>query len=259
MTWCIPEAIGVPGLPGPPTWPSIQALTGQTPWPAARSYSTPRGLDDPRWAGHLSIGFPSVAPSPASCCGGSAATDPNFGGATNEDVVFRTLYDTVGGNRFLYLSWWVKADDTNSLLDDALHVGFSRATGNAVVLRIVPSTSTASTSSGPVGPVTISTVPAAGGAVTAWTENGGATPSWIASNTHAWVDATSHRWAIQMRVPIGAGNVDTHLNLADTFKMWFEVSVELPGDLTAPYSWPRTACVVDQCGFPSRTNVPARS
>jgi hypothetical protein len=258
MTLCIPEAVGVPGLFGqPPTWPGIDGLNGHTAWGAAGSYSTPRGLDDPRWQGHLSIGWPSIEPAPTSCCGGSAPTNPSFGGATNEDVVFRVLYDSVGAGNFLYLSWWVKADDINSLLDDAVHIGFTRASGSAIMLRITPSTSTSSVSAGPVGPVTISTVPAAGGAVTAWTENGGATPSWIAANTHVWVDSVSHRWAVQMRIPIGAGSVDTHLNLADTFKMWFEVSIELPGGLVAPYSWPRDACVVDLCGIPSAVHVPA--
>jgi hypothetical protein len=258
MTLCIPEAIGVPGLGGqPPTWPGIDALNGLTAWTTAGSYSTPLGLDDPRWQGHLSIGWPSTEPSPTSCCGGSGGTTSSFGGATNEDVVFRALYDSVGGAKFLYLSWWVKADDINSLLDDALHVGFTRASGSAIVLRITPSTSTSSVSAGPVGPVTISTVPAGGGPVTDWTENGGATPSWIAANTHVWVDSVSHRWAVQMRVPVGAGNVDTHLNLADTFSMWYEVSIELPGGLVAPYSWPRDACVVDLCGIPSAMRVPA--
>ncbi|ETT24117.1 hypothetical protein RAJCM14343_1489 [Rhodococcus aetherivorans] len=257
MPWCIPEAVGVPGLFGqPPTWQPIAALNGHTAWSTTNSVSTPLGLDDPRWQGHLSIGFPSVTAAPTSCCGGSAATSQTFGAATNDDVVFRALYDSVGAGRFLYLSWWVKAADVNSLLDDAIHVGFTRASGDPFVLRIIPSTSPATVSAAPVGPVTVSTVPAGGGPVGTWTENGGATPSWIAANTHVWVDSVSHRWAVQMRVPIGDSNVDTQLNLADTFKMWFEVSIELPGNLMAPYSWPRDVCVVDFCGLPSRMNVP---
>lgn len=257
MALCIPEAIGVPGLNGqPPTWPGIDALNGHDAWTASHSVSTPLGLDDPRWQGHLSIGYPAIEPTPTSCCGGSASTSTGFGSATEEDVVFRVLYDAVGADRFVYLSWWVKADDVNSILDDAIHVGFARAAGDAIVLRITPATSPATVSAAPVGPVSIFTASAGGGPVGPWNENSGAVPSWIAQNTHAWLDSVSHRWAVQMRVPIGAGAVDTHLDLADTFRMWFEVSVELPGDLLAPYSWPRDACVGDFCGFPSVLNVP---
>ena len=69
MALCIPEARGVPGLNGqPPTWPGIDALNGLTAWTGADSYSFPAGLDDPRWQGHLSIGYPSIEPSPVSCC-----------------------------------------------------------------------------------------------------------------------------------------------------------------------------------------------
>ena len=65
MPWCIPEAIGVPGLYGqPPTWPGIDVLNGHTAWSSANSASTPLGLDDPRWQGHLSIGFPSITATP---------------------------------------------------------------------------------------------------------------------------------------------------------------------------------------------------
>lgn len=257
MALCIPEAIGVPGLNGqPPTWPGVDALNGHSPWNAATSVSTPLGLDDPRWQGHLGIGYPAIDPSPSSCCGGSAATSPDFGSATDEDVSFRVLYDQVGSDRFLYLSWWVKADDVQSVNDDAIHVGFTRGTGDAVVFRITPALSGASAVAVPVGPVSVFTVAAGSTATDAWTENGGVTPSWITQNTHAWIDSVTHRWAVQMRVPIGSGAVDTRLDLDDTFKMWFEVSVELPGDLVAPYSWPRTACVVDSCGFPSVLNVP---
>jgi hypothetical protein len=260
MMLSLPEAGGVPGLDGqPPTWPGVDALNGHAPWAANRSASTPRGLDDPRWAGHVAIGWPSISTAPVSCCGGAADVDPGFGAASTEDVAFRALYDQTAGGRFLYLSWWVKADDLNSLLDDRLTVGFTRAAGEALILRITPSTSPASTTAAPVGPVLVHTAAAAGGAVHQWVENGGAPPSWIAQNTQVWIDSVSHRWAVQMRVPLGSGSVDTHLDLPDPFKMWFEVAVELPGDLLAPYSWPRNACVSSSCGFPPRLNVPSTS
>ncbi len=155
MMLCLPEAIGVPGLFGqPPTWPGVDAQNGHTPWPTSRSQSTPRGLDDPRWQGHVAIGYPAIEPAPVSCCGGGpAGVDPGFGSATNEDVAFRALYDQAGADRFLYLSWWVKADDLNSLLDDRLTVGFSRTAGEALVLRITPSTSPSTKTAAPVGPV----------------------------------------------------------------------------------------------------------
>src|SRR4051794_15720010 len=249
MMLCLPEAIGVPGLLGqPPTWPGVDAQNGHVAWPTGSSQSTPRGLDDPRWQGHVAIGYPAIEPAPVSCCGGGpAGVDPGFGSVTTEDVAFRALYDQAGADRFLYLSWWVKADDLNSLLDDRLTVGFSRATGEALVLRITPSTSPSTKIAAPVGPVSVFTAVAGGGAVHLWTENGGAQPSWIAKNTHVWVDEASHRWAVQMRVPVGPGSVDGQVDLPDQFKMWFEVSVELPGNLVAPYSWPRNACVSAFC------------
>jgi hypothetical protein len=257
MMLCLPEAIGVPGLFGqPPTWPGIDALNGHVAWPAAKSVSIPPGLDDPRWQGHLAIGYPNIEAAPVSCCGGNAGVDPGFGSATTEDIAFRALYDAVGTDRFLYLSWWVKADDLNSVLDDRLTVGFSRASGEALVLRITPSTSSGTKIAAPIGPVLVKTAPATGGAVNSWTENGGLEPAWIKRNTHVWLDPVSHRWAAQMRVPIGSGSVNDQVNLPDPFKMWFEVSVELPGNVVAPYSWPRNACVSSLCGAPSQLHVP---
>jgi hypothetical protein len=258
MMLCLAEAIGVPGMFGqPPTWPGVDVLNGNPAWTNTNSVSSPRGLDDPRWQGNLAIGYPAIEPAPVSCCGGAAAVDPGFGSASTEDVAFRALYDDANQRRFLYLSWWVKAADLNSPLDDALTVGFSRGAGEALVLRITPSTSPATTSAGPIGPVSVSTAGAAGGAVHPWTENQGRTPVWINQNTHVWLDTVSHRWAIQMRVPIGSGDVDRLLDLPDPFKMWFEVGVRLPSDLVAPYSWPRNACVASYCGFPSQLHVPA--
>jgi hypothetical protein len=259
MTLCIPEAIGVPGLNGqPPTWPGL--ANGHTAWPAASpSQSTPLGLDDPRWQAHLAIGYPAIEPAPASCCGGSAPVSSTFGTATSEDALFRVLYDQAGADRSLYLSWWVKADDSVDHSNDELYVGFERQAGDPLVIRVNPFASNAAKLSEPAAAFTVWTTPAAGadaGSVDNWTENGGAVPSWLDVDTRVWLDVASNRWAVQMRVPIGAGDVDTHLDLADTFRMWFEIAIELPDGLLAPYSWPREACVVDACGLPSVLHVP---
>lgn len=264
MTLCIPEAIGVPGLNGqPPTWPGVDVLNGHIAWPTGPpSITTPLGLDDPRWQGHLSIGYPAIAPALSSCCGGSAPTSPTFGTSTDEDALFRVLYDQAGGERSLYLSWWVKADGTGDHVDDSIFVGFERQTGDPLVVEIHPFDSNVGKLSEPAAGFTVWTTPAGGtGAVEEWTENGGAVPSWLAAGTRVWLDVSSNRWAVQMRVPIATviieRAVDTALDLADTFKMWFEISVELPDGHLAPYSWPRDACVVDSCGLPSVFHVPS--
>ncbi|GAA2153568.1 hypothetical protein FHX52_1708 [Humibacillus xanthopallidus] len=269
----LPPAIGVPGLGGqPPTWPGVNTLNGFTPWPDTLSLSVPKGLDDPRWAGHVAIGYPSITNSTSSCCAGApVGVDPGFGATTNDDVAFRALHHVVGTQRFLYLSWWVKAsnagppapgqpDQINSLLDDRLTVGFGRAAGDPMILVITPSSVANTTSAGQIGSVEAFTVPSAGGPVQGWTETSGP-PAWIRRNTNVWIDTDSHRYAVQMRVPVGSKDADNLLDLADPFAFWFEVSVKLPGPplLVAPYSWPLNTCITSFCGFPSVLNVPPQS
>ncbi|MGY1776788.1 hypothetical protein ACI8AV_13085 [Geodermatophilus sp. SYSU D00804] len=262
MTLCIPEAIGVPGLIGqPPTWPGIDVLNGHAAWPTASpSITTPLGLDDPRWQGHLGIGYPAIEPSPVGCCGGVASTSPTFGTSTAEDALVRMLHVREGDDPHLYLSWWVKADDGVDHSEDALFIGFGRRSGDPMVVRVTPFASNTGKLAEPAAAFTVWTTPASGaaaGTVRNWDENEGANPSWLDVNTRVWLDVPSNRWAVQMRVPIGSGDVDTHLDLDATFRMWFEISIELPGDLLAPYSWPRNSCVADFCGLPSVLHVPS--
>jgi hypothetical protein len=263
-TWCIPEAIGVPYLWGqPPTWPGIDALNGLPAWTPAKTDPTwelsPKGLDDPRWQGHLAIGYPSMSPLQTPCCTPGTGVAPGIGDGSQEDVLFRTLYDQSGAQKHLYLSWWVKASEAatgSGVTDDVLYLGLARATADPLVLRLSPSASTGTVYAGPIGSVTLYTLPSGG---TTLVESTGTTPAWITANTHVWVDQDKRRWALQMRIPIGSGNVSTHLDLADTFRMWFEVAIELPSGLVAPYSWPRNACVVSECGALGDLKVPALS
>ncbi len=260
MTLCIPRALGVPGLNNqPPTWPGIDAINGFTAWATGPpSVSIPRGLDDPRWQGTLKVGYPEIATGASSCCAALPPTPGTFGVSTEEDAVFRALYQDASGNKSLYLSWWVKADDAADHSEDLLYVGFERQAGDPVVIEIAPFNDNTPKLSQTAFSFTMHTAPNTGGDASetaSWTENGGLTPSWIDANTRVWLDATN-RWAVQMRVPIGAGSVDTELDLADTFKMWYEIRVELPSNNIVPYTWPRQVCTVDRCGFPSELHVP---
>ncbi len=267
MTLCIPQASGVPGLGGqPPTWPGIDAINGHTSWPtAAPSISTPFGLDDPRWAGHLAIGYPEISTSASGCGSPGPIVPSTFGSATDDDAAFRALYDVEGTQDVLYLSWWVKADDSVDHSEDVLYVGFERRVGDPMLIEIQPFTSNVSqlatsvVTSGVVNVHKVHTTAGGGmvpGQVKNWDENGGDVPVWIEQNTHVWLDIVSNRWAVQMRVPIGAGSVDTEIDLGDTFDVWFEMRVELPDSTIVPYSWPRSACVVDTIGFPPTMHVP---
>jgi hypothetical protein len=253
VTECIPRAIGVPGLPQPPIWPGIAfdiwtspPSEGYTVWPTgddSRSKSVPRGLDDPRWQGALRHGQPQAV-------------------GAGEDATFRALYAQQEGQKRLFLSWHVRADGAPHPGDDVLWVGFERKAGNPLVIQIEPFSSGADKRSGPVS------------AVTALTLNPGSTtgtplgspPEWITKNTHAWFHPGTSRWAVQMSVPIDPGGGDGGLNLTDTFRMWYELTVRLPDDPTktppqqiVAHRWPYGAAVVSESGFPPETHVPALS
>src|SRR4051794_37952319 len=105
-SFCIPRASGLPGLPGPPDW-----ISSTTPW---------NPQDEHHWF---------------------AAHRHDFGvlGAPPPDPTFLALFDDVGGQRFLYLSWAVQSDPTlGDAEGDSLFVGFqpSAAGADAILLKI---------------------------------------------------------------------------------------------------------------------------
>jgi hypothetical protein len=197
MPFCIPRAQGVPGFSNqPPYW-----LPGHPTFPENTE------LDDPRWRG---------------------AYRRNING----DVAFRALYhdapphpptgdDVIVNQRSLYLSWHAlfvpDLDDAN----DLLYVGLQASTGGtAMVIRIqVHSGETAQTAA---NVHSISVFTSSGGA---WSSV--ADPTWIDANTRAWVmpgAGTTGAFAVQMRIPIGAGgtiNHDAGPNLGEAFNLWY--------------------------------------
>ena len=202
---CIPSAGGVPALSGHPNWYD-EGLTEPNYWPE---------LDDPRWRGSYLAAF-----------GGMAAS---------EHVTFRALRHGTGTGEALYLSWLVRADPSLDNQIDGLWVGFSQDSGPDLVFFITPfNVSDADeTSELPFS-------------VLAFERNGAgdliaqpAPPEWLLDDTQPisdsriWIDTLDSgpdgEWAVQVRVPVAAG-FDAGVDLADSFKMWFEVQVKVPDD-----------------------------
>ncbi|MEM7051206.1 MAG: hypothetical protein AAF604_16170 [Acidobacteriota bacterium] len=186
---CLPNAIGVPALGGPPNWWSA-TLPGWEP------------LDDPRWRG--------------------AYLETFGGGAASEHVSFRGLRTATD----LYLSWRVEVDPTLDT-QDQLWVGFAPGGGeDELLLNIQPfSTSNTAAEADPVVNISASVRPSTGGA---WSPAPGANvPDWLeaaTTRTAAWREVSGSTWAVQMRVPLQAG-FENGLDLQDEFRLWYEVQV----------------------------------
>lgn len=225
MSTCIPRPQNTTNaFTGPPDW------LGSS-WPQQRDK-----LDDPRWTGALHQGFPMV-------------------GGTSEHALFRALYDTVGSDNFLYLSWWVKVDgspDPHPDNGDHFYVGFQASLGStAMVIKVVPFNFTSALSNITNQPAeSIGGSPGVG-SITTFTKTGAADwvsvstdPDWINENTRIWLDTnlTNNQYAIQMRVPLrpSAGSITNAAgpNLSTDFRMWYSVRVALPGSLPTFYSCP---------------------
>jgi hypothetical protein len=239
MTSCIPRAVGVPGLiHQPPTWPGIEGQTGTVPWNVVPPPTTtvPPGLDDPRWQGALRIGHP------AAMSGGEAAT-------------FRCVYHDAGSQKSLFLSWHVRADTSVDAGEDVVWVGFERAAGNPLLVKIEPFDSGVAKASGPIALAAAYDMDIATSTGTAMANP----PNWINANTRAWFDPGTNRWAVQMRVPVSAADGDAGVNLGETFRMWYEMTVVCPDSTCIPHSWPYGSPAVTEPGFPPQPLVPALS
>ncbi len=190
---CIPQASGVPALPGPPNWWNS---TGGEPnyWPR---------LDDPRWRGALAR---------------------SFGTGANEHVSFRALRDS----NALYLSWHVKVDPSLDPFVDALRVGFGPGGGASdQLIEVFPFTSAPADLVAQVPPATSTQLrTGAGGTWVAQSSE----PTWLATAagfTRVWLDVSNQVWAINMRVPVAVPYNDG-IDLSGNFRMWFELQVSLP-------------------------------
>jgi hypothetical protein len=213
---CVPEAIGVPGQPGPPAW-----------WGGGSG-----ATDDPRWQGSMSFGH------------------------ANDDAQFRALKYTDSGQKYLVLSWEVKADSGGAATgSDYLYAGFwDPATSKGNIIKLTRNT-TSSVSNGTF----------AAGAFTAevrYRDSGTGgnwnlisaippAPAWLQSD--ALIDTSCiagppplcTRWSVRMRVPIGAAspvnNPSAGLPIPDAFSMWYELHVEDAGPSIVRYKFPSTA------------------
>lgn len=97
---CIPPAVGVPWLPGPPQWWDGKDQNGNE----IPSYDFTDPQWDPRWLGARAAGYGS-------------------GGAV--DATFRALSANENGTTYLYLSWYVSFAPSFSPEQTSLYVGFS--------------------------------------------------------------------------------------------------------------------------------------
>src|SRR4051812_6053871 len=115
MPTCIPALVGVPisdgvggfSMSGPPRW---WDSTGTLP-------AFNQRLEDPRWNGSTAITYPDIT------------------GVSGETALLRVGYADDSGQRYLYLSWWVKADPALSG-NEALYVGFQSAAVSPIVYKI---------------------------------------------------------------------------------------------------------------------------
>ena len=181
---CIPNAVGVPFLSGPPNWFNA-ALPQPQFWP---------DVDDPRWRGAFLRTF-----------GGAAAS---------EHVAYRALRDATS----LYLQWNVTVDPQLDELDE-LWVAFSPGPGqDDVLIQIVPFANSNTNVSPPVAAASVQVLTRTPGAAFAPLA---AVPAWLqaaTTQTRVMRVVGDGRWAVLMRVPIVAP--PNGINLANTFKMW---------------------------------------
>jgi hypothetical protein len=221
---CVPNAIGVPGQPGPPAW-----------------WSGSGAIDDPRWQGAMSYGHPT------------------------DDAQFRALYYTQASQKYLVLSWQVKADSGLAAdTGDVLHVGFyddATSSGNVIeIKRTAGATVTDGTAaSGALAGLVYYRNSGSGGV---W-QNIAALPAvtpWVQSDTRLDAVCTGGlpsfctQWSIRLRVPIGTAdpvsNPGTGLPLPDTFRMWYELQVEGAGSTVGYKKWPASAATSAAPSFP---------
>src|ERR1043165_622792 len=114
VTECVPGAVGVPGLSGPPVW------TGTGSWAT---------IDDPRWNGAVRDGFPNIV-SMANDATARVLQDGSSLYMTLQALVDPDGYTTTGSGATL-VNW------------DRVFIGFRNPTTSAVQLLEVEATAAA--------------------------------------------------------------------------------------------------------------------
>ena len=199
MTVSIPSAAGVPGIGGPPIW-----------FPGEPTFN-PR-LDDVRWRG---------------------AVKRTFGSGTGGSNFFRATQATVGGQKFIYLTFRAAFVPALSDADDLIYFGLRKhGTTAAMVVRVTAHGATFTPAGPPSG-----NPPGNVAAVDIWTLSGTTwnfnpmTPTWISGNARMWLQNIgdvgsdpNNRWAVQLRIPANvAGGITDNVgpNLGTDFDMWY--------------------------------------
>lgn len=228
---------GVPGAAGqPPDWWTPTPLQGSL---------TGRWVDDPRWQGASS--YSSVS----------------------DNSRFRALVETVGTQKFLVVSWVVKADVTGAA--DYLYFGIwdeSSARGN--VFRLARSVATDTTIDGATyvgGAFDGRFFHKIGGSPWALNNPGGLTlpplPNWLKASTRVdvWCSAGTCGWAVRMRIPIdatadvaSANPAGVRITSGGAFRFWYEIQ-DNSSVGTTTYAWPSGLSVAEELPSPTCTVV----
>lgn len=191
---CIPDAIGVPGEPGPPEWWGV--ITGRK--------------DDPRWCGSMGIGH-----------------------ALNRGR-FRALYAREGGADYLYLNWEIRGDagGIGQEFVHFGFVDPISTTGHAFRIAIPTPTATPADKE-PIVPSLVQwrTKLATGVAWSAFQVTDGSTAPWIQDTGRYWVSCSGNcdSFTVQLRIPIDSTatllDISSGLPLPDNFLFWYDMMV----------------------------------
>ncbi len=267
-TVCIPEAIGVPTMSGPPMW---------APWPGMPGAAS-TALDDPRWQG--------------------AAGQSYQLGSAKAPLHTRALWGNSAGKDYLYLSFLVDIEalsGAGATTPRDLFIGFRRAAalGTGERAYIFQFHLNADPATGPVAPSFCANYAdceiGAGTGVTPnyWrvftdfggtgtcaatgatgekfraTADAGTTLTWMSDAVRFWKidDPASpllhNRWAVQVRFPIADAGQPLTEGIERGSSMWYEATTRIGGAGGGPFAsvgrWPRT---VDRSICPEHSEDP---
>ena len=219
--YCVPNAIGVPGNPGPPAW-----------------WTSPQPLDDPRWQGALG----------------------NSTGLGDQAEVRAVTYND-GTRDYIVLSFQVKADPGAAGAGDIVYVGVSDGTAAGVsnVIRLTRGGSSSTPAEGSTPPASDLVVRYrnAGNWADVAALPGWLTTDTRINQICSGFPAICDTWAYRIRIPIDttatAANPANGVNIpVAAFKVWYEIKVDSLDASNNPYTtrhkWPPTA--PNAGGFP---------
>ncbi|HEU4996824.1 MAG TPA: outer membrane beta-barrel protein [Gemmatimonadaceae bacterium] len=235
---CIPRAVGVPAMSGPPRWWDADKDMTFPDFPNTGNPPELTRLDDPRW---------------------QAATGHSYGSAGREHVQFRALafHDT------LYLSWDVEFDPggLNSGADFVWLGIKQQGSDPGIAIKLALASQQQGTFPAQLQPAYTATVwETTGIPLNPWVPVSGTPPGWITSLTKLWTDwdgISPARWAFQMVIPKSTTGLSSGLNFGSTVEMFYQVTVQFgsPTPVVANYSRPNGLTIgTNGAGLPDPTN-----